>query len=126
MTSVIQHPYGESDTDMVDSMYSQGSDGYVGYIGPIGCKEGTSCTPSNVMSNQFVSIGDGSPIYSNSTPFFMEEVNLPHTQNLQSQNVGSSWVKLDGEEYSTSFVTLLRTNEQVGDEVRHCIFICDL
>ena len=33
MTSVIQHPYGESDTDKVDSEYSQGLDGYVGYIG---------------------------------------------------------------------------------------------
>jgi len=33
MTSVIQHPYGESDTDKVDSEYSQGMDGYVGYIG---------------------------------------------------------------------------------------------
>ncbi len=33
MTTVIQHPYGESDQDMVESEYSQGSDGYLGYIG---------------------------------------------------------------------------------------------
>ncbi|KAL7471174.1 hypothetical protein ACHAXS_011540, partial [Conticribra weissflogii] len=26
MTTVIQHPYGESDQDMVESEYSQGSD----------------------------------------------------------------------------------------------------
>jgi hypothetical protein len=33
LTSVIQHPYGESDLDMVNSTLSEGPEGYVGYIG---------------------------------------------------------------------------------------------
>ena len=117
MTSVIQHPYGESDTDKVDSEYSQGMDGYVGYIGPIGCKEGTDCASSNILSNTVISLEDESSVYSNSTPFFMEGVNLPNTEDLKSQNVGSSWIKLNGEEYPTSFITLMRTNQDVGDQV---------
>jgi hypothetical protein len=44
MTSVVQHPYLESDSDMINSTYSEGRDGYLGYIGPIGCKDGTTCS----------------------------------------------------------------------------------
>ena len=62
MTSVIQHPYGESDQDMINSIYSQGDNGYLGYIGPIGCKEGSTCQASGAIShNEFIMIGDGSP-----------------------------------------------------------------
>jgi hypothetical protein len=49
MTSVVQHPYLESDTHMINSTYSEGRDGYLGYIGPIGCKEGSTCGVDPVL-----------------------------------------------------------------------------
>jgi hypothetical protein len=117
MTSVIQHPYGESDQDMINSIYSQGDNGYLGYIGPIGCKEGSTCQASGAIShNEFIHIGDGNPNY-NSTHFSMHQVHIPRTQAMESENIGSSWVKIGDRKYNTGFVTILRTNDQVGTEV---------
>ena len=117
MTSVIQHPYGESDSDKVDSPFSQGDNGYLGYIGPIGCKEGSTCQSSGAIShNEFIMIGDGNPIY-NSTHFSMHQVHIPRTEAMESENIGSSWVKIGDIKYNTGFVTILRTNDEVGDQV---------
>ncbi len=61
--------------------------------------------------------GDGSPEYPNSTSYFMEQVHLPHTKALQSANIGSSWVSSAGQKTGTGFITLIRSNDQVGDQV---------
>jgi hypothetical protein len=117
MTAVIQHPYEETDPELVDSPFSQGDQGYLGYIGPIGCKEGSTCQASGAIShNEFIMIGDGKPLY-NSTHFSMQHVHVPRTEQLESQNVGSSWVKIGDRKYETSFVTILRSHDQVGTEV---------
>ena len=117
MTSVIQHPYSTSDSDKVDSPYSQGAEGYLGCIGPIGCKEGSTCqSSSSTPHNEYIKIGDGKPVY-NSTHFSLQHVHVPRTEALESQNVGSSWVRIGDKEYTTSFVTLLRSHDEVGDQV---------
>ena len=56
MTSVVQHPYLESDQDMINSTYSDGRDGYLGYIGPIGCKDGTTCINDNTIGGTIVDV----------------------------------------------------------------------
>jgi hypothetical protein len=58
MTSVVQHPYLESDSDMINSTYSEGRDGYLGYIGPIGCKDGTTCSIEPVKYTADVTSAD--------------------------------------------------------------------
>jgi len=81
MTSVIQHPYLESDQDMINSTYSDGRDGYLGYIGPIGCKDGTTC------SNE-------PEIYSNNIAGTLEDVK--YTADVTSADDYSHTFTLDG------------------------------
>eukprot|EP00804_Cyclotella_cryptica_P027004 CCRYP_016667-RA/>CCRYP_016667-RA protein AED:0.00 eAED:0.00 QI:424/1/1/1/1/0.5/2/0/177 len=64
------------------------------------------------------SVGQGTPIYPNSTSFMMDHVNLPDTEALKSANIASTWINMGGEIMSNiGFVTLIRTNDEIGDEV---------
>ena len=69
------------------------------------------------------SLGEGTPIYPNSTAFMMQQVNLPDSQALQSANIASTWINKGGEIISnTGFITLIRTTDEVGNEVSTRLF----
>jgi len=65
---------------------------------------------------------DGTPIYPNSTAFYMEKVNVPATESLQSANMGSESVFIGGQRFETGFVSLMRTGDEIGGEVSSLSF----
>ena len=60
---------------------------------------------------------DGTPIYPNSTAFYMEKVNVPATESLQSANKGTESVFIAGQRFETGFITLMRTGHEIRGEV---------
>ena len=67
-------------------------------------------------------LDNGTPIYPNSTAFYMEQVNVPADEARLSANMGSESIFIGGQRFETGFVSLMRTGDEIGGEVSSLSF----
>jgi len=95
--SVIQHPYGESDTDkLIDA---SDASAYVGYIGPI-----------PAMDDQVAPAAEVDP------PIAFENIPVPVTDADKRKVGASSYAAIDGVRYPIDYYTLMRSGDDIAGQ----------
>ncbi|WP_373501255.1 PhoX family phosphatase [Desulfococcus sp.] len=103
LMSVIQHPYGESDTDKLTDASEAAA--YVGFIGPIPAMDEAVAPAAAVVP-----------------PLQFENIPVPVTDAEKRQVNASAHVVIDGKRSDIGFNTLMRSGDTIGGQMFGLIY----
>jgi secreted PhoX family phosphatase len=103
LMSVIQHPYGESDTDKLTDASDAAA--YVGYIGPIPAMQDAVAPADLVLP-----------------PVVFEDIPVPTSDAEKRAVVASSYAIVDGDSIDIDYNTIMRSGDLIGGETFGLIY----